>query len=251
MPENAAETFNYDYVNATARIALYDDLQSAPRITKIEPARTNDYIGKLAATIHEQSKLAGGKIPYSVILEVAENFIHAQFREVVVSILDDGNTIRFADQGPGIANKEKAREPGFSSAIEPMKEYIRGVGSGFPIVCDYLDRQEGSIMIEDNLTSGAVVTISLATPHAEPVEQPPAQPYHIPKIPLSARQEQYLKLLYSEGELRVTDFMQMTGDGNSTVSNNLDKLRQSGLVEQLPNKRRVLTNLGQQVAAGL
>lgn len=273
MPENLSETFNYDYVNTTARIALYDDLQSTPRVTKIEPARTNDYIGKLAATIHEQSKLMGGKIPYSMILEVAENFIHAQFREIVVSILDGGNTIRFADQGPGIADKEKAQQPGFSSAIEPMKEYIRGVGSGLPIVRDYLDRQEGTIMIEDNLTSGAVVTISLAPERsqaAHQTQQPPfaqqtlgsqtpgglapvaqAQPYQLPKIPLSERQEHYLKLLYREGELRVTDFIQMTGDGNSTVSNNLDKLRQSGLVELLPNKRRALTALGQQIAANL
>ena len=60
-----------------------------------------------------------------------------------------------------IQEKEKAQEPGFSSAIEPMKDYIRGVGSGFPIVRDYLDERDGSIVIEDNLTSGAVVTISL------------------------------------------------------------------------------------------
>ena len=136
MSETQSETFDYSFVDSIARVALYDDLKSAPRITKIEPAPTNDYIEKLTVTIHEQSKLAGGKIPYSVIREVSENFIHAQFREIVVSILDDGNTIRFADQGPGITEKEKAQKPGFSSAIEPMKNYIRGVGSGFPIVRD-------------------------------------------------------------------------------------------------------------------
>lgn len=164
--KNMAETqnqtdFDYTFVNATARIALYDDLKSAPRITKINAAPTNDYIENLTTTVYEQSKLAGGKVPYSVIREVSENFIHAQFREIVVSILDDGNTIRFADQGPGIHEKEKAQQPGFSSAIEPMKDYIRGVGSGFPIVKDYLDDRDGSIVIEDNLTTGAVVTISL------------------------------------------------------------------------------------------
>ena len=128
--------FDYSFVDATARIALYDDLKSAPRITEISPAPTNEFVEHLTTTIYEQSKLVGGKVPYTLIREVSENFIHAQFKEIVVSILDNGNTIRFADQGPGIREKEKAQEPGFSSAIEPMKKYIRGVGSGFPIVQD-------------------------------------------------------------------------------------------------------------------
>ena len=120
MTENQQENFDYSYVDATARVALYDDLKSTPRITKIDPAPTNDYIESLTVTVYDQAKQSGGKIPYSVVREVSENFIHAQFKEIVVSILDDGNTIRFADQGPGIAEKKKAQEPGFSSAIEPM-----------------------------------------------------------------------------------------------------------------------------------
>ena len=56
--------------------------------------------------------------------------------------------------------KDKAQLPGFTSAIEPMKHYIRGVGSGLPIVKEYLDFSHGTISIEDNLGTGAVVTIS-------------------------------------------------------------------------------------------
>lgn len=78
-----------------------------------------------------------------------------------MSILDAGSTIRFTDQGPGIKNKDKAQLPGFSSAIEPMKDYIRGVGSGLPIVRDYLEFSHGTITIEDNMGQGSVVTISL------------------------------------------------------------------------------------------
>ena len=161
FPNSTEKEFDFSFVDAIARVALYDDMKSAPRITKVEPAPTNEFIEHLTTTIYEQSRLAGGKIPYTLIREVSENFIHARFKEIVVSILDDGNTIRFADQGPGIQEKEKAQQPGFSSAIEPMKDYIRGVGSGFPIVKDYLDDREGSIVIEDNIVSGAVVTISL------------------------------------------------------------------------------------------
>ena len=41
-----------------------------------------------------------------------------------------------------------------------MKSYIRGVGSGLPIVKEYLDFTHGTISIEDNLGTGSVVTIS-------------------------------------------------------------------------------------------
>lgn len=153
--------FDFSFVDTTARIAIYDDLRSAPRIMEITPAETGIFIENLASSIYNQARIAGGSIPYTVVREVSENFIHARFQEIIVSIMDNGNTIRFADQGPGIASKEKAQLPGFSSAIEPMKSYIRGVGSGLPIVRDYLEVSHGSITIEDNLNQGSVVTISL------------------------------------------------------------------------------------------
>lgn len=173
-PVQEEEPFDFAFVPSTARIALYDDLKIAPRVTEIEPAETGAYIETLATTIYNQSKSSGGSIPYTVIREVSENFIHARFQEVVVSILDHGNTIRFADQGPGIACKDKAQLPGFSSAIEPMKSYIRGVGSGLPIVKEYLEFSHGSITIEDNLGCGSVVTISLSdNPDESPHEKTP------------------------------------------------------------------------------
>ena len=253
MEETALNNYDYSFVDAIARIALYDDMKSAPRITKIEPAATNDYIEHLTTAVYEQSKLAGGKIPYSVIREVSENFIHAQFREIVVSILDDGNTIRFADQGPGIAEKEKAQQPGFSSAIEPMKDYIRGVGSGFPIVRDYLDDRDGSIVIEDNLTTGAVVTISLV-PQPTPtplIRRNQVTEIPLPRIMLEPRQQTYLRLLFREGTLGVTDIKNLTDDPGSTIHLNLEKLEQDGLVEKLPNRKRTLTPIGEQLAQSL
>ncbi|WP_241156445.1 MULTISPECIES: ATP-binding protein [unclassified Adlercreutzia] len=162
MPdEPAGAPYDYAYVSATARIALYDDLRSAPRVTEIPPAETGAYIENLASKVYEQARAAGGAIPYTVIREVSENFIHARFKEIIVSILDRGSTIRFADQGPGINHKDKAQLPGFSSAVEPMKKYIRGVGSGLPIVKEYLEFSHGTISIEDNMGAGSVVTISM------------------------------------------------------------------------------------------
>lgn len=257
MPETAEHTpFDFTFVDAVARIALYDDLKSAPRITKIQPAATDEFIESLTTTVYEQSKLCGGKIPYSVIREVSENFIHARFCEIVVSILDDGNTIRFADQGPGIQEKDKAVKPGFSSAIEPMKDYIRGVGSGFPIVKDYLDDRDGSIIIEDNLVTGAVVTISLVAgaPSAAPAPMAtPAAPVatFVPHIPLTEREQQVLLMLHSEGDLGITDLHDLTGLAVSSVHNVLRKLEEAALVEKSLGKKRTLTDLGQALASTL
>lgn len=299
------EDYDFAYVPTTARIAQYDDLRSAPRITEIHPAETTVYIENLASKIYEQAKIVGGSIPYTVIREVSENFIHARFQEIVVSILDDGNTIRFADQGPGISNKEKAQLPGFSSAIEPMKSYIRGVGSGLPIVREYLDFSRGSITIEDNLGTGSVVTISMVNQQEglEPANlgeglrrargssgtydpggvnrgrsdydptygERAAQTYgefagtlgadqrraharisrgQALAPHLSAREQQFLPILLSEGELGVTELSNLTEVPPSSTFVVLQKLEEAGLIAKVGHKR-VLTDLGYEVAQSL
>lgn len=177
LGEKSRNDYDYDHVDSIARIALYDDLLSAPRVTEVMPAPTGEFIDNLSTLVYEQAKASGGTIPYTVIREVSENFIHARFNEATVSILNSGNTIRFSDQGPGIACKDRVQLPGFSSAIEPMKRYIRGVGSGLPIVREYLDYTGGTISIEDNLGTGSVVTINAAgakgdIDDAEEVDEP-------------------------------------------------------------------------------
>lgn len=247
------QEYDYSYVSSTARVACYDDLQSAPRIIEVLPDTTAEYIEKLTTTVYEQSHMLGGSIPYTHIREVTENFIHAKFAEIIVSILDNGNTIRFADQGPGIAQKEKAKLPGFSSAIEPMKKYIRGVGSGLPIVKDYLDLQNGTITIEDNLVAGAVVTISLvqketteARAHTTQKNKEVIKSRSLPA--LSEREQDFIRLLYKEDELRITDLINKTNLSNSTVFTTLRHLESLGLVEVVDQKKRRLTKTGIDVA---
>ncbi|MDR2035819.1 MAG: ATP-binding protein [Coriobacteriales bacterium] len=144
-----------------ARIAVYDDLLSAPRVVDIPPQEVAEFIEAITVAAYELSHQQGGLLPYVVIREITENFIHAGFLECTVSILDEGNTLRFADQGPGIPKKDLVLRPGVSSATRKMKEYIRGVGSGFPVVREYLSASHGYLAIEDNAGDGVVVTISL------------------------------------------------------------------------------------------
>ncbi len=250
-PENVSRpTLSADYTQAlsTARIAFYDDFRSAPRITEIQPTTTAEYIENLASTIYTQAQQAGGGIPYTVIREVSENFIHAQFREIVVSIFDKGNTIRFSDQGPGIAEKGKAQMPGFSSAVEPMKRYIRGVGSGLPIVKEYLSFSHGRITIEDNLNTGAVITISINNEEPEP---PKKVEKKIVIPPLNDREKDALYLFYEKGALRLTDIKEGLDLSPSSAHRTLAKLEEYGLLDTAANKTRLLSELGSKVADAL
>lgn len=143
------------------RIAIYDDMFSTPRVVVIEPNEVRPYLEEVTNTVYRCMKEQGGDVSLMVIREIVENFIHAHFVEPIISILDGGNTIRFADQGPGIADKERAFEFGVTSADRDMKRYIRGTGAGFPMVQQYLEAAGGAVSIEDNLGAGTVVTVSL------------------------------------------------------------------------------------------
>ena len=233
------EGFDYTHVPAPARVAVYDDMKAPPRIIEIEPAPTNEFIETLSACINEQMKLLGGQIPYTPIREVAENFIHAQFKDMVVSILDGGNTVRFCDQGPGVASRERAVLPGFTSATEPMKNYIRGVGSGLPMVKSYLDVTNGRLTIEDNLARGAVVTISLA-----PIKEPVPVPLPI----LDEKQIVLLKLIESHGELGPVEAAHLANMSQSTAQYKLDQMQEAGLLEKDARKKRILTEYGKAVS---
>lgn len=246
--EDSSEPFDYSFVSTVARVAVYDDMRMAPHVIEIQPAPTADYIEHLATCIDEQKRRLGGKIPYSAIREVSENFIHARFSEVVVSIMDEGNTIRFCDQGPGISNKEKAQLPGFTSAIEPMKRYIRGVGSGLPLVKEYLDLSNGHITIEDNLQSGAVVTISLKS---DPAPLPVSAPPRITRVavpPLSERERLALAAFSNEGALGVKELSDIAGLPVSSTYALMGKLEEHNLIEKTINKKRILTEYGDAVA---
>lgn len=147
-------------VHHPARIAVYDDAAAAPRVVLIEPQEVRPYLEEITQTVARLAKEQGGSIPFMVIREIVENFIHAYFIQPTISILDDGNTIRFSDQGPGIREKPRALEYGTSSATEEMRQFIRGVGSGLPYVQQYMSDKGGSLTIEDNMSGGTVVTIS-------------------------------------------------------------------------------------------
>ena len=266
LKDNSFEDFRY--VNHRARVAVYDDFKSAPHVIEIDPDETQVFISRLSEVIYDSSQKKGGSVPFTIIHEVAENFIHARFQEIVVSIFDNGNTISFADQGPGITDKEKAQRPGFSSAIEPMKSYIRGVGSGFPIVKEYLEFSHGNLTIEDNLDKGSVITISVKKDTSEDDLLNKSNPswYSRPTKsqsvkntdgptplipPLSQRERILLGLLYSEGVLGITNLSELADLPASSTHASLKRLEEEGLVQKTVDRKRALTDLGEKIASSL
>lgn len=250
-----------------ARVAIYDGPGSAPKVEEVGSESVDGYIERLSARVYELAREQGGAIPYTVIREVSENFIHSDFAEPVVSILDRGNTVRFADQGPGIPDKDRALLPGYTTASTRMKSHIRGVGSGLPIVCDFLSLSGGALTIEDNLGTGAVVTIrnggTTAPPLRTPVGASPsieplahatqAEPVSslleedVPPVArprLSTRQKQVLALVMESGSAGPSIVSKELGVAISTAYRDLSSLEEGGLIAAAEGGKRRVTPEG-------
>ena len=146
------------------RIALYDNMRSIPRVIDSEYENIADFINDTSQKTYNLSHEMGGKIPYTIIREIIENLIHAEFKEIAISVMSEGNHIMVSDQGPGIDDKEKAMLPGYTSATSTMKQYIRGVGSGLPIVKETITFSGGIIDISDNMRQGTVISLKVGSP---------------------------------------------------------------------------------------
>lgn len=240
------ETIEPNVVTPT-RIAIYDDLLSAPRIVDIQPGEISQYIEDISSKTYEFAQQQGSSIPYTVIREVCENFIHAQFKNPCISILDEGNTIKFTDQGPGIEDKEQAQKPAFTSATTEMRRYIRGVGSGLPTVKEYMEIKNGRLIIEDNIKEGTVVTIQM---NAEKKNSPVVYSETLPrrkksKATLTPREYTILELAREMGLIGPTEIEQRLDISPSTGHRDLEKLEKLGLLTKAEGSRkRMLTDLG-------
>jgi hypothetical protein len=245
--------------SSAARIAVYEAPGAPPRVEEIAPGPVGEFIEAIASRVHTLTGQAGGSLPYTVVREVTENLIHAGFAEPVISILDGGTTVRFADQGPGIPEKDRALMPGYTTAHGGMKAFIRGVGSGFPIVKDFLSLSGGALAIEDNLGCGSVVTISSRRSvqregatngnDLQPVtgsayslddsNPSPAAAVSVLRPRLTTRQTQVLALVLESGSAGPSLVAKELSVGLSTAYRDLASLEDLGLIEAEGGKRSV------------
>ena len=260
-------------VRYETRIAVYDDVAAAPRVVVIEPTEIRSYLEEIVQAVNRLSHEQGGQIPFMVMREIVENFIHAHFASPTITILDHGNTIRFSDRGPGIKEKELALQYGTSSATESMKHYIRGVGSGLPYAQQYMIDKGGSLTIEDNISGGTVVTISTRSasdahtqthPSTEKTEissretssqgsfkqdsssrdkNPDISQFSLPKIEISPRGQKVFAYLSEHELVGPTELVRMYGLSIPTWSRELRSLEEIGLIRKISQKYQ-LTQAG-------
>ena len=221
------------------RIAIYDTLTSPPRVIAVEEGDLPALIASLAEKTYHYCREQGGQIPYSVIQELIENLLHAYFQDVVITILDSGQTIRISDHGPGVDDKERAFLPGFTTATAYQREIIRGVGSGLPLARESLQFLRGILTVEDNLGGGAVFTIKM--PSAAEARAATAT---APEVKLTTRQTKVLVLLMELGSAGPTAIAKELGFSPATVFRELVVLQDMGLIHSLGDGKRALREEG-------
>lgn len=221
------------------RLAIYDTPLATPHVVSLHGEDFHEFVGDLAARTYNFARERGGRIPFVVIREIIENLIHAYFQGAVISILNEGNTIRISDHGPGIANKVLALEPGFTTATPAMRRFIKGVGSGLPVAREQLAFLGGAITLEDNLGQGTVVTLRAGTDARTPGgAAPPARP------PLSARQKKFLLLIAELGSAGPSAIAKELAVSQSTAYRELELLERQHLVASKDAGKRTLTEDG-------
>lgn len=268
--EKNTDSNNSLTVRYAARIAVYDDKSAAPRVVLVEPKDVRSYLDEIAATVNQLAHEQGGKIPFMVMREIVENFIHARFVAPTISIMDNGNTIRFSDQGPGIKEKNRALEFGTSSATEEMKSFIRGVGFGLPYAQQYMVEKGGSLTLEDNISGGTIVTLSTrrskdahiqTLPTQEDTEEAPInheeqsiptashtvpqQPVtQLPNLILTDRAKLVLQYLSEHEWVGATELTSAYGLSTPTWSRELKSLINIGIIGKIGQKYK-LTTIGE------
>jgi hypothetical protein len=189
-------------------------------------------------------------VPPLAVREVVENLIHAGFADALVTVLDEGRTVRVSDTGPGIADRHRALLPGFSTAGAGERSVIRGVGCGLPLAAAVLAERGGRLEIAENLGGGAVVTLELPEPAGGPARTaPPAAPAAPEGPDEGARMALALLLeLGSAGPERLAGEL---GLPLAECGRELVLLEHRGLVAREPGGARTLTEAGRALVATL
>ncbi len=226
------------------RIAVYGEPVAAPLIIPLSNLPASDaevplFIEAVAEHAFTLAHDQGGRLPLVIFRELVDNLVHASFREVVITILDRGNTVRISDRGPGIADKEAALRPGFTSADSRSKQFIRGVGSGFAVVREALASMNGLLELDDNLGHGTVVTARV-----EALEENVLAPPAVPSYNLSERQLKALLLTVELAPVGPTRIAQELGVSTSTAYRDLVSLEEAGFVTSLATGHRSVTEEG-------
>lgn len=243
-----------------ARIGWYKDLDLPPITEDFSHPDLLKFIDNLASKVEHLQGEQGGVIPSIAIKAVIENLIHADFQDVIISILFNGQGIIVSDQGPGIVDKKQALKPGFTTANSYMRNYIRGVGSGLYTARQMLEQIGGKLLLADNLNKGTCISllaplpvasasdyqdmISLASEgassnHGESIRGT----YSESDLPiLTKRQQDILTLILDQGPLGPSRVAELIRTSPSSAYRDLVVLTDLGLVSMTEGGKRQATS---------
>ena len=146
----------------SARLAIYRNGEPEPKVEEVQGTGPQELMHRLCTATAQVIRDQGGSLPQPAVTALIENLVHARFQCPTVSILDGGRTLRVADRGPGISDKQLALEPGYSSAGDSERKIIAGVGAGLAVAARMAEDGGGRLEINDNLGGGTVVTLTFA-----------------------------------------------------------------------------------------
>jgi hypothetical protein len=248
-----------DQSGVGVRIAVYPK-GGTPEITEVSASDPGSATQKFTKIVSEKVREAGGRVPEESIREVVENLIHAGYKGVVISVLDDGNVVRVSDKGSGVENKSRAMEFGFSGAAPEALGEIRGVGAGLGIARAAAEKVGGTVTIEDNIGGGTVATISAASDEtvagegkAASVPSPPQRRYPdgVPRMNISERQQKALITVLECGEVGPSTVADRLEISVSTAYRDLSVLEEHGLVMADESGKRLISPLGRDLVEAI
>jgi DNA-binding transcriptional ArsR family regulator/anti-sigma regulatory factor (Ser/Thr protein kinase) len=240
------------------KVAVYS-ASGAPEVSEVSAASTRAASEKFSKLVMEKVETLGGGVPEEALRELIENLIHAQFKGVVISVLEEGNVVRISDKGPGIEHKERAFQFGFSGASTEVVREIRGVGAGLGIARAATEKAGGTVTIEDNIGGGSVATISmLESARAPEVTKPPSDltsqrkyPDAVPKMNISERQQKVLITVLECGEAGPSTVAERLEISVSTAYRDLSVLEEHGLIAAAESGKRLVTPLGRDLVEAI
>ena len=240
------------------RIAVYPR-GGEPEITEAAAANPRSATSKFTRLVLDKVREVGGRVPEESVREVIENLVHAGYRGVVISVLEDGNVVRVSDKGPGVEHKERAMEFGFSGATPEALGEIRGVGAGLGIARAAAEKVGGTVVLEDNIGGGTVATISIpgdkeASEEREPVAKASPQrryPDGVPRMNISERQQKVLITVLECGEVGPSTVADRLEISVSTAYRDLSVLQEHGLVVADESGKRLVSPLGRDLVEAI
>lgn len=240
----------------SVRVAVYPD-NGEPEITEISAATPGSATSKFSRLVVDKVRQLDGEVPEAAIREVVENLIHADYKGVVISVLNGGRVVRVSDKGPGVEDKQRAMEFGFSGATPEALREIRGVGAGLGIAQAAVAGVGGEISVEENIGGGTVTTISVpdeavgGLEPSVPLAAPRQYPDGVPRMNISERQQKALITVLECGEVGPSTVADRLEISVSTAYRDLSVLEEHGLVLAGETGKRLISQLGRDLVEAI